>query len=218
VAVLLGDYIISQALYMLSDYQNAEVMRTMMRAVKDMSEGELRQITASRDGIISEDDYFKVIQHKTSSLMAAVCKMPTQVLDGPPELSEAMYSFGFNFGMAFQIVDDLLDFVADEQRLGKPILGDIREGKATLPTIYMLNRLGANQASRVGKILEERQLRDGDKAWLLETVRSSGATDYCQEVARDFTTRAKTALDICPDSEYKKSMFDLCDYVLERER
>lgn len=218
VAVLLGDYIISQALYMLSDYRNAEVMRTMMQAVKDMAEGELRQITASREGIISEDDYFNVIQHKTSSLMGAVCKMPIQVLDGPPELSEAMYIFGFNFGMAFQIVDDLLDFVADERRLGKPILGDICEGKATLPTICMLQRLGEKDTSRIKRILEERQLRDGDKAWLLGTVRGCGATDYCQEVARDFTTRAKLALDVFPDSDYKKSMFELCDYILERER
>jgi octaprenyl-diphosphate synthase len=218
VAVLLGDYIISQALYILSEYRKADVIRTIMSAVKDMSEGELRQVTASANGIIGESDYYSVIQRKTSSLMGAVCKMPVQALGMPPETAEAMRVFGHNFGMAFQIVDDLLDFVADEERLGKPILCDIGDGKATLPTICLLNRMDGSDADRIKRILRERRLDENDKAWLCESIRACAADEYCIEVARDFTSRAKHALEVFPDSEYKKSMIDLCDYIVARER
>jgi len=92
VAVLLGDYIISQALYLLSEYRNADLVRTIMCAIKDMSEGELHQITARSEGIISERDYFSIIEHKTSSLMGAVCMMPVQLLEQPPEMLESCRS------------------------------------------------------------------------------------------------------------------------------
>lgn len=218
VAVLLGDYIMAQALYLLSEYRNPDVLRTMMSAVKDMSEGELHQITARSEGIISEDDYYGVIHLKTSSLMGAVCEMAVQVMEEPPEIIEAMRAFGHNFGMAFQIVDDLLDFVAGEEQLGKPILCDIRDGKATLPTICLLNRLDKNGVRRVKSILQRRHLDESDKAWLCESVRAYGADEYCIEVARDFTAKAKRALEIFPDSEYKRSMVGLCDYIIARER
>ncbi|RJP14315.1 MAG: polyprenyl synthetase family protein [Candidatus Abyssobacteria bacterium SURF_5] len=218
VAVLLGDYIISQALYVLSDNHNSGIMRTMMTAIKHMSEGELHQITARSEGIISERDYFSIIEHKTSSLMGAVCKMPVQLIGEPAETVDAMHAFGYNFGMAFQIVDDLLDFVAGEEKLGKPILCDIREGKATLPTICLLSRLDKRDGDRIKKILHERRLEEKDKNWLCEIVRTCAADEYCIEVARDFTAQAKRALDVFPDSEYKKSMVDLCDYIVARER
>lgn len=218
VAVLLGDYIISQALYLLSEYRNVEVMRTVMTAVRDMSEGELHQITASNEGIISESDYYEVIRHKTSSLMGAVCKMPVQVLGGSARMCEPMRSFGHHFGMAFQVVDDLLDFTADEDRLGKPTLCDIREGKATLPTICLLDRLDEKDSDRVKKILRDRRLDDRDGKWLCEGIKSCGVDEYCLEVARDFTSRAKNSLEVFPDSDYKKSMIDLCDYIVTRDR
>ncbi len=218
VAVLLGDYIISQALYILSEYRSAEVARTMMRAVKDMAEGELHQIMARSNGTISEDDYYTIIRRKTSSLMSAVCEMPTHALEEPPEVSKAMYDFGDNFGMAFQIVDDLLDFTADEERLGKPIFCDIKDGKATLPTICMLERLDKADTARIRKILKERKLEDADKAWLCDALYASSANEYCLEVASDFASRAKRAIDSIPDSEYKRSMTDLCDHIVSRDR
>jgi octaprenyl-diphosphate synthase len=218
VAVLLGDYVISQALYLLSENRNADVMRTMMVAVKNMSEGELHQIMTRSEGVISERDYFNIIEHKTSSLMGAVCTMPVQLLEEPAEMVEAMRTFGYNFGMAFQIIDDLLDFVAGEEKLGKPILCDIRDGKATLPTICLLGRLEKHEGDRIKRILRERRLKDVDKAWLCESVRAHAADEYCLEVARDFTAQAKRALDVFHDSEYKKSMVDLCDYIVARER
>ncbi len=218
VAVLLGDYIISQALYLLSEYRNSDVMRIIMTAIKDMSEGELHQITARSEGIISERDYYSVIEHKTSSLMGAVCTMPVQLNEEPAETVAALRTYGYNFGMAFQIVDDLLDFVAGEDKLGKPILCDIRDGKATLPTICLLNRLNESDGGRIMTILQERRLDDKDKEWLCETVRSHAADEYCIEVARDFTSQAKRALEVFPESEYKKSMLDLCDYIVAREK
>ncbi|MBI5116929.1 polyprenyl synthetase family protein [Candidatus Poribacteria bacterium] len=217
-AVLLGDYIISQALYILSDYDNSSVLRTIMSAIKEMSEGELHQITAGADGIISETDYYDIIRHKTSSLMGAVCEMPVHLLGESAETINAMRLFGHNFGMAFQVVDDLLDFVADEDQVGKPIFCDIKDGKATLPTICMLKRLDTAGCARIRRILEERVLEEKDKDWLTETIRATGADEYCADVARHFTSQAKHVLEILPDSEYKKSMLDLCDYIVARER
>jgi octaprenyl-diphosphate synthase len=218
VAVLLGDYIISKAMYMLSEYRNSDVIRTIMSAVKDMSEGELHQIMIRSDGTISEADYYNIIQHKTSSLMGAVCTMPAHVLGASAEISEATNIYGHNFGMAFQIVDDLLDFRSDEVQLGKPIFCDIKDGKATLPTICLLNRLDKADANRIKKILKERRLEDTDKAWLCQIIPEYEVDEYCLDIARDFTSKAKNALDILPDSDYKKSMLDLCDYVVTREK
>ncbi|UCD56984.1 MAG: polyprenyl synthetase family protein [Candidatus Hydrogenedentota bacterium] len=217
-AVLLGDYIISQALYILSEYRSVDVIRTIMSAVKEMSAGELHQITAHTEDIISEEQYYNVIRHKTSSLMGAVCKMPVQVLGESPEVVEAMHIFGHNFGMAFQIVDDLLDFVADEQQMGKPVFCDIRDGKVTLPTICLLNRLDGHETKRIRNILHQRRLEEKDKTWLCEAIRACAADEYCAEVARDFASQAKHALEGFRDSEYKKSMIDLCDFIVARER
>jgi len=218
IAVLLGDYIVSQALYILSDYRDADLLRTIMRAIKDMSEGELHQITASSNGIISEADYYNVIRHKTSSLMGAVCKMPVQVLGESPEIAAAMYAFGHNLGMVFQIVDDLLDFVADEERLGKPIFCDIMDGKATLPTICMLDRLGKSDADRIRDILRERRLGESDKTWLSGAIRDCAADEYCIEIAGNFASQAKRAIEAVPDSEYRRAMVDLCDFIVARDR
>ncbi len=218
VAVLLGDYIIAQALHILSEYRNTDVMQTMMSAIKDMSEGELHQITTRSEGVISEDDYYSVIRRKTSSLMGAVCAMPVQIISGSREAVKAMRGFGYNFGMAFQIVDDLLDFIADQEKLGKPILCDIGDGKATLPTICLLKRTDKSDNERVRRILRERNLDEDDKKWLCESIRSNGADEYCLDAARDFSSRAKRALEVFPDSEHKNSMTALCDYIVTRER
>ena len=218
IAVLLGDYIISQALYVLSEYRNSDVIRTIMSAVKEMSEGELHQIIIRTEGVISEREYYNVIHYKTSSLMGAVCKMPLQVLEESPETVEAMGVFGHNFGMAFQVVDDLLDFVADEKKIGKPVFCDIRDGKVTLPTICLLKRLDKDDGDKIRKIQEERHLDEKDKAWLCEALRACAVDEYCIEVARDFALQAKIPLELFPESEYKKSMVDLCDYIVARER
>jgi octaprenyl-diphosphate synthase len=218
VAVLVGDYVISQAMYLLSEYRATDVIRTIMIAVKDMSEGELHQINTRSKKIISETEYYNIIRFKTSSLMAAVCKMPVQVLTDSSDTADSMYNFGENFGMAFQIVDDLLDFTSDEEQLGKPIFCDIRDGKATLPTICMLNRLDANGSARIKGMLKARRVEEGDKEWLREAMRDCAADEYCNEIARDFASKAKQAIEDIPESEYKKSMMELCDYVVARER
>jgi geranylgeranyl pyrophosphate synthase len=218
VAVLLGDYIISQALYILSEHRNPEVLRTIMSAIKDMSEGELHQITASSNGTVSETEYYNVIRFKTSSLMGAVCKMPAQMMGEPEETVQAMHDYGLNFGMAFQIVDDLLDYVADERQLGKPTFCDIKDGKATLPTICMLNRLEKSDADRIKSILKAKKVEDADKAWLCDALRSCSADEYCIEIADTFSSRAKNAIEPIPDSEYKRSMIELCDHIVSREK
>jgi len=218
IAVLLGDYIISQALYVLSEYRSTDVMRTIMSAVKEMSEGELHQIVIRSEGVISEKEYYNVIHYKTSSLMSAVCTMPLQLLGESSEAIEAMGTFGHNFGMAFQVVDDLLDFVANEKKIGKPVFCDIRDGKVTLPTICLLDRLDNSNGERIRRILEERRLNGRDKSWLCEVLHSCAVNEYCLDVARDFAMKAKISLELFPDSEYKKSMLDLCDYVVAREK
>jgi geranylgeranyl pyrophosphate synthase len=218
IAVLLGDYIIAQALFLLGEYRDTGMLHTIITAMKEMSEGELHQMTASANGPLSEAEYYSIIKHKTSSLMGAVCKMPAQITGGTPEVVDAMYGFGHNFGMAFQIVDDLLDFVADERKLGKPVFCDIMDGKATLPTICMLERLNKGDADRIRGILKDRRLGQSDKAWLCDAIRDCSADEYCAKIAGDFASTAKHALEAIPDSEYKRSMLDLCDHVVARDK
>jgi len=218
IAVLLGDYIITQALYVLGEYRDNGMLRAIITAMKEMSEGELHQITATTNGPLSETEYYSIIRHKTSSLMGAVCKMPAQLMGATPEIVDAMYAFGHNFGLAFQIVDDLLDFVADEQKLGKPVFCDIMDGKVTLPTIYMLERLDKSGADRIRGILKDRRLGQSDKVWLCDAIRDCSADEYCVKIAGDFASAAKRAIEVIPDSEYKRSMLDLCDHVVARDK
>ncbi len=218
VAVLVGDYLITQSLFMMARYDNAGLVRTMMECLQEMAQGELFQLLKSRQGGATQDDYYRVIRNKTSSLMAAVCRMPAQLCNAPRETEEALATFGWAFGDAFQIVDDLLDMTQTEQVTGKPAFSDIREGKRTLPVLHMLEVLPGPERTRLEDVLGAHAVNTADRRWLLDRLYSTGADTYALQAARTAADRAASALAPLPDGPYRQALSDLCDFVLTRDK
>lgn len=218
VAVLVGDYLVTQSLFMMARYDNARLIRTMMECLQDMAQGELFQLLKSRQGGATQDDYYRVIRNKTSSLMAAVCRMPAQLCNAPHETEEALATFGWAFGDAFQIVDDLLDMTQSEHVTGKPAFSDIREGKRTLPVLRMLEVLPGTERDRLEGVLRAPDVTADDRGWLLERLYDTGADAYALEAARAAADRAATALEPLPNTPYRQALSDLCAFVLTRDK
>ncbi|MGA2159216.1 MAG: polyprenyl synthetase family protein [Dehalococcoidia bacterium] len=213
-ALLLGDYLFSRAGSLATTTENIRVIRRFTETLMIISGGELREASMHFDAEGARDNYYKWISDKTACLfvMAAECG---SVLSGCPEDQVlALKDYAQNFGLAFQIIDDILDFVGDQSTLGKPVGSDLNEGAMTLPTVIYLQH---NPDDRlIYKVIVER-----DKSLVPEAVakiRASGAIDECKKVAGEFSQKASGSLDRLPDCDARKSLKALVAYVIERNK
>ncbi len=206
VAVLTGDYMYARALHLFSTHGNIEMIRVVSEAVMDMAEGQVLEISKVGD-IISEEDYFRIIDGKTAVLFGAcfgVGGLCANCKDWK-DLKEA----GISIGRAFQLIDDLLDYAGDPEKLGKPVGNDLREGKCTYPLISVLEKLEREYVKRVLRGLE-----DSEK--LREKVIELGGVEKTRERARKELKRAKEILERFEDNEYKREILKLVDFVVDR--
>jgi geranylgeranyl pyrophosphate synthase len=178
-------------------------------------EGEIRQDFGRAQFPPSEMDYYRHIESKTAALFRASTEGGA-VLSGAPESEiQALKSYGENLGMAFQIADDILDFVSDERALGKPVGSDLRQGTLTLPTLYVIERDA--RGARVQEILERNgQGSAEDMDALIESIRTSPAIDAAKARAREFVRDAQNSLALFPDNEFRRTLFELTAWVVER--
>ncbi len=170
VAVLMGDYLLSRGLMIAVDGKDFDFLGVITNTVKRMSEGELLQIQKTRKLDIDEETYFKVISDKTASLLETCCHIGALSATDNKEYHEAMRLFGLNMGMAFQIRDDILDYEGSTAMIGKPVGGDIKEKKITLPLIYSLDQVSNGQASAIRKIIKNGKNKENVKQ-VIEFVR-----------------------------------------------
>ncbi len=216
VAVLMGDYLLSRGLMISVDGKDYDFLGVTTNAVKRMSEGELLQIQKTRKLDIDEETYFKVISDKTASLLETCCSIGAMSTTENKDYIEAMKNFGHSLGMSFQIRDDILDYEGKSNLIGKPVGGDIKEKKITLPLIYSLNNVSKSEASRIRKILKN----GNDKVKVKEVmqfVRDNNGIDYALKIAQKYSDQAKESLNIFPVSETKTSMQNLIDFVTQRK-
>ena len=216
VAVLMGDYLLSRGLMISVDGKDYDFLGVTTNAVKRMSEGELLQIQKTRKLDIDEETYFKVISDKTASLLETCCSIGAMSTTENKDYIEAMRNFGHSLGMSFQIRDDILDYEGTTNLIGKPVGGDIKEKKITLPLIYSLNNVPKNEASRIRKILKNGNDKTKVKE-VMKFVQENNGIDYALTVAKKYSDMAKDALNIFPDSEIKLSMQALVDFVTDRK-
>lgn len=216
VAVLMGDYLLSRGLMISVDGKDYDFLGVTTNAVKRMSEGELLQIQKTRKLDIDEETYFKVISDKTASLLETCCSIGAMSATDNKEYIEAMRNFGHSLGMSFQIRDDILDYEGKSNLIGKPVGGDIKEKKITLPLIYSLNKVSKNEASRIRKILKNGNDKTKVKE-VMQFVNENNGIDYALKVAKKYSDSAKESLNIFPDSQIKLSMQSLVDFVTERK-
>ncbi len=216
VAVLMGDYLLSRGLMISVDGKDYDFLGVTTNAVKRMSEGELLQIQKTRKLDIDEETYFKVISDKTASLLETCCSIGAMSTTDNKDYIEAMRNFGHSLGMSFQIRDDILDYEGKSNLIGKPVGGDIKEKKITLPLIYSLNNVAKEEAARIRKILKNGNDKIKVKE-VMQFVNENNGIDYALKVAKQYSDAAKDSLNIFPDSQIKLSMLALVDFVTERK-
>jgi len=219
ITVLLGDYLYIRSMAMALSQDTLEVVRLLCDVTLKMIEGELYQLTKAGDATITEQEHFEIIRRKTAFLFAGCAEIGGLLGTSTPEQRVALREYGFNLGIAFQIVDDVLDFTADEAALGKPIGGDLREGKVTLPLILLLQRTGADVLSLVQGVVTERRVSPEDWRTIRDLLTRHNAIDAAFERAVDYADRAKQGLlNAFPPSVERDGLAALADYVLSRDR
>ncbi|MFA5399963.1 MAG: polyprenyl synthetase family protein [Dehalococcoidia bacterium] len=213
-ALLLGDYLFSRAGSLASTTENLRVIRRFSETLMTISGGELREGSHTFDMAVARDNYYKWISDKTACLfvMAAECG---SVLSGcPEEQVKALKEYALNFGLAFQIIDDILDFVGDPSSLGKPVGSDLSEGAATLPSILYAEKHPNNSLIQAIIVDHRKDLVPG----AVEKVRESGVIDECRSIAQGFSQKASLSLNNLPDCDARRSLKALVAFVIERNK
>jgi octaprenyl-diphosphate synthase len=216
-SVLVGDFLFSRAFELMVEDGSIDVLRILANASSVISEGEVHQLITANDCTTSEQAYLEVVRDKTAALFAAACRIGAVVAGRPSSDEEALRTFGLNLGIAFQIVDDVLDYSAEQARLGKTVGNDFREGKLTLPVILAIHR--GNEAERAfwKRALDETDQRDGDFVYAQDLMRRHGTLRDSIGRAQHYGAIARDALGVFPDSPIKEALLEVVDFTIERE-
>ena len=215
IATLAGDYLFSKAAELVSRAANIRADRLFAQTLMALCTGELEESFSSFDQNQTRQSYLRRIGNKTASLFSMATESGGIVSEASEEEIQALRSYGYNLGMAFQIVDDILDFTAGEEELGKPVASDLLRGHLTLPAILLKEQYPDNNPIKT--IFEKRQNERSLKL-AIEMIRNSDIVPECYRVAQDFTAEARRALEIFPKSPCKQALLELTDYVVERQK
>lgn len=219
ISVLVGDYLLAKSIYLAAREGNLDVIRVISKVTIDLSEGEVLQITAQGDVDTSEETYLRIIGKKTAGFISGCCEIGAMLAGGSQQDVAITRMFGLNCGLAFQIADDLLDYVGDPKITGKALDGDLREGKMTLPLILALQDAGSEERQRLMSILKDpNPLTDSDITQVHESIARHGGFDRTAAIAKSYAVQAQNALSALADSAYKASLIELAQYSVMRER
>jgi len=218
ITVLLGDYLYIKSMAMALTHDSLEIIRLLCDVTLRMIEGELYQLTKTGDVDITEEEHFEIIRRKTAFLFGGCAQIGGMLGGVTPEQEAALRDYGFNLGIAFQLVDDLLDYTADAAALGKPVGGDLREGKVTLPIILLLRRGGPDADRLIRDVVRDRTVDPEQWKELLRMLGEHRTTDLAYETALDYASRAKNCLSAFPASQERDALVALPDYVVSRDR
>lgn len=212
-SVLVGDFLYSRSFEMMVEPANMRIMQVMSEATNVIAEGEVLQLLNCHDADTTEARYMEVIHRKTAKLFEAATQMGP-ILANKPEWEEDFIAYGRHLGAAFQLIDDALDYLAEEEELGKNIGDDLAEGKPTLPLIYAMEHGTASDKETIRRAIESDGIALLDE--VTSIIKSSGAIDYTQQVAISESEKAKQALYAIPDSELKTALCALADLAVHR--
>ena len=213
-ALLLGDYLFAQAGMLVASTGNLRVIKLFAQTLMTISSGELAQINVFFDRKRAREHYYNWISAKTACLFAMATESGAALSQAPEPIINALKEYGHNFGMAFQIIDDVLDFTGRKEELGKPVGSDLIEGAVTLPSILFAE---SNPDGNLIKSIIKNQ--DMDKvALVVEKIRNSSVIDECLQIASDFCSKACQALEKVPVNSARQSLVDLATYVINRKK
>jgi octaprenyl-diphosphate synthase len=228
VGVLMGDYLLAQGLLRTVRTSEYHFLEITSNAVRRMSEGELYQLQKARQLNAQESDYFRIIADKTASLLSTCCELgAASVLSNPSRIQgeeqrrgyrEALRDYGEAIGIAFQIRDDLFDYLAASGTIGKPVAIDLKEKKLTLPLIHALSKAGKSEKKHIISLIKNGKAAKESYREVIAFVAASGGIDYARAKAEEYADRARTSLDVLPDSDARDSLREFVSFVLEREK
>lgn len=216
IAVLIGDYLLSKGLILAMEKKEYHLLELTTESVKQMSEGELLQIEKARKLDITEEIYYDIIAKKTASLIATACATGCASVIKDEEKIEKARQLGFNIGMAFQIKDDLFDY--GKSQIGKPTGIDIKEQKMTLPLIYTLQNISVFEKQKIKFIVKYMNTKKDQVQYVIDKVIASGGIDYATSKMQEYIQKAKEILNEFEESDSKKSLLQLIDYTILREK
>jgi octaprenyl-diphosphate synthase len=213
-SVLVGDFLYSRAFQLLVEIGKMEVMQLMANATNTIAEGEVLQLTKAGNPDTSEQDYFQVINDKTAVLFAAASAGGAILANADKDTVAQYYQYGINLGLAFQLIDDVLDYEGDAEAMGKNVGDDLAEGKCTLPLIYAMKNANPQQSALIKQSVTN---KSGEQInAIIDIVRESGAITHTRQLAKELSAKATASLDSINDSAYKQALLKLADLAINR--
>jgi octaprenyl-diphosphate synthase len=218
ISILVGDYLYSKAMAQIVEFRSQGINEVLAEACTKMAEGEVLQLYYNGNPAMPEADYLKIVEHKTAGLIAAACRMGAIIADASEDRLDALFRFGQYVGIAFQVADDTLDYTADGARLGKTLGQDLRQGKATLPLLHLLQHCSDADRQMIKDRMETRTLTEDDLSRLIHLMEEMGSIAYAMERAQAFVVAAQRELDLFEDCTAKRALVVAADYMVTRDR
>jgi octaprenyl-diphosphate synthase len=216
--VLLGDYLYIRSMSLALQADDIRLIRVLADITLKMIEGELIQAHLDGQLDMNEEQHLDIVRRKTAFLFAGCCRIAAMLAGMNEERQWALEQYGLSLGTAFQLVDDLLDFTAEEQVLGKPVLSDLKEGKLTLPLIYLLQEAPEEARGPISEVLRERAFRSVSKERILDLVKRHGTLERARRRAQEFAEAARRFLAPFDDGPERRALLQIPEYILRRDR
>jgi len=212
-SVLVGDFLYSRSFQMMVSIDKMEIMKILSNTTNQIAEGEVLQLMNCNDPNATEESYFKVIKHKTAILFAAACQLGAVIAE-KTELSQSLHQFGMHLGLAFQLMDDALDYIADSDQLGKNVGDDLAEGKPTLPLIYAMQNADDDGTQLIKHCIENGGLDQLEEVQTI--IKETKAIEYTLDKANQEIILAKNQLKEMPDNPFTQALYDLAELAVKR--
>lgn len=219
-SVLVGDYLFSESLYLMSEEGDVRIINLISDATKKLAEGEVKQLVNKYDLTITEEEYLDVVHRKTAALISACCGIGSILGGVNSDKEKALISFGKNIGIAFQLIDDMLDYISSEVVIGKPVGKDLIEGKVTLPLIHLYREADEYERNELKEIISSNKITKKQLDRVISLMKSYGSMDYTINKAKNLIENAKndiTHLRSNSPKQYLDTLILLADYIVERK-
>ncbi len=216
-SVLVGDFLFSKSFSILAWGENSRITKSVSEASKELAEGEVMGLATKGNFEISENEYMEIIYKKTASLISASCKIGAILGNASPEKEKALTNFGLKVGIAFQLIDDVLDYAGSTEKFGKTIGLDLQRSKMTLPLIHLFQKASPDDKEKIHKLILSENNLPYRLETLLEMMKSYNSIEYVLEKAASYIEEAKEEMEIFSESQYLDAILSLADYVITRK-
>lgn len=217
ISVLMGDYVFASSFYLMAKNLPKDVLSRLADTTNTICRGEISETNHRFNVNLTLDEYYNVVREKTASLFAASCQTGALLAGGDSAKVDCLYRFGLGIGMAFQIIDDTLDFVGKQSKVGKPVMSDLREGKLTLPVLYCLEKGTIVEKRKIKTMILRKVKTKSDLKFLSLILKKYGAIELSVKKAKDLVGKAKSSLDGLNDGRDKNDLLKFANFLIQRD-